>query len=430
MKISVSLFFTLFLCLVRPFAQQNSNVPVTYYREQGEKFEEVPKLPRDTVHDTVLVSDIDAFLKQYGCNLRSFVKKYGSNKHLIDSLNHLTGERLYYNFFMPANKEHRLSTRYIIRTFRVKEDSIELEKATASDVIELKKPVREEVLFVCRGTDQTDRFLKNPSAIIKTISGMFTEMQKMDCPDTTRIKGINLYFPDFTFHEKRAMVQFVKSVRIMMEASRYFTTIHTRLNVTFLKPSDKDGIDTGFLYSLKQEATEVICLDENTIDSCYVKGIPVSLEQLNIGLMSQIISHFYIARYYTGSLDIMKGNLTDFSEKKITPYLQADSLDNTWELFLFPMILSVLVMMVLVILYYTFLPFSTIVNKHIEMVVLSGVMMLLELLALSVTAFQHMCKDDGFSQLQKHPLLIFSLPLLAVLIIPLLRGVSKKRRMP
>jgi len=41
-----------------------------------------------------------------------------------------------------------------------------------------------------------------------------------------------------------------------------------------------------------------------------------------------------------------------------------------------------------------------------------------------------MCKDDDFSALQKHPLLLFSLPLVIVLIIPMLKGISKKRRIP
>jgi hypothetical protein len=431
MKISIILFCVLFVFQSTTLGQHNAS-----YLEENSKEElidDTTELVYDTivVHDTVFVSDIDGFLKQYGCNLGTFAKKYGPMKHMVDSINKLSEERLFYNYFLPQDHDHKLSTRFIVKTFRVKHDLLEQEEATASDIVDRKQSVRNEILFTCKGADDTDHFLRNPVAITRVILGMFTFMQEQESFESTKIKGINLYFPDFTFRDKRAMLQFVKSVRIIMDASYCFKPPKTRLNVTFLTLKGTKDLDKAFLYALMQEATEVICLHEDFIDSCYVNGNSItSLKELDVNLIDQIVSHYYIARYYTGPIDISKSNLICFSKQVIGPYLQADYSENTWEIFLLLLLLTVFLIILVVVLYYTCLSVSTFMNKYIESVVLVSVMLLLELLALAITTFQHMSEDDNFSQLQKHPLLLFSLPFVIVLVIPMLKGISKKRRIP
>lgn len=426
MKISIILFCLLFFSQSAILGQQNASI-------LGKN--DTTELFYDTiaVHDTVFVSNIDGFLKQYGCNLSTFAKKYGSMKRMVDSINNLSEERLFYNYFLPQDKDRKLSTRYIVKTFCINKRVLEQEEAAVSDFVDWKGKglLRDEILFTCKGADETDHFLRNPVAITQVISGMFTFMQEQEISDTTKIKGINLYFPDFTFLDKRALVQFVKSVRIIMDASNCFKPPGTRLNVTFLTSKGTSDLDKDFLYALMQEATEVICLHQDMIDSCYVNGnSTTSLNEMDVSLIDQIVSHYYIARYYTGSIDITKADMVCFSGLAINPYLQADYSENTWEIYLLLLLSTVLLIIVVVVLYYTCLPVSTFMNKYIESVVLVSVMMLLELLALAITTFQHMSEDDNFSQLQKQPLLLFSLPFVIVLIIPMLKGISKKRRIP
>lgn len=437
MKISIVFFCILFFFQSEIFGQQNTTYLGKYNKE--EFVDDTTEIFYDTivVHDTVHVSDIDGFLKQYGCNLGTFAKKYGPMKRMVDSINNLSEERLFYNYFLPKDHNRKLSTRFIVKRFCVNER--EFEEETVSDFVDWKgkELLRDEILFTCNGSDKTDLFLKDPVAINHIISGMFTTMQKLERNDSTKVEGINLFFPDFTFNEKRAMVQFVKSVRIIMDASRDFNPPKTRLNVTFINSKGVRNLDKGFLYALMQEATEVICLNRNMIDSCYINGNSLisgskldSFKMDSLHLIDQIFSHYYIARYYTGSLDITKANLTRFSVGNIGPYLQADYSENTWEIYLLLLLSTVLLIILVVLLYYICLPVSSFMNKYIEFIVLVSLMMLLELLALTITAFQHMCKDDDFSALQKHPLLLFSLPLVIVLIIPMLKGISKKRRIP
>jgi len=433
MKISIIFFCILFFFQSEILGQQNSSYLGKYNKD--EFIDDTTEIFYDTivVRDTVHLSEIDDFLKQYGCNLGTFAKKYGSMKRMVDSINNLSGERLFYNYFLPQDKNRKLSTRYIVKTFCVNKGVLEQEEAAVSDFVDQKGKglLRNEILFSCKGADETNHFLRNPVAITHVISGMFTFMQKQEISDTTKIKGINLYFPDFTFRDKRALVQFVKSVRIIMDASHCFKPPGTRLNITFQTSKGTSDLDKGFLYALMQEATEVICLHQDMIDSCYVNGnCTTSLKDIDVNLIDQIVSHYYIARYYTGPIDISKADLICFSGLAINPYLQADYSENTWETYLLLLLSTVLLIIVVVVLYYTCLPVSTFMNEYIESVVLISVMMLLELLALAITTFQHMSEDDNFSQLQKHPLLLFSLPFVIVLIIPMLKGISKKRRIP
>lgn len=437
MKISITLFIAFFFFQINIFATNESTFTDIYCSECGDSLGGILKLPNDTIRDTVYVSNIDGFLSQYGCNLGTFAKKYGSMKRMVDSINNLSEERLYYNFFLPKDKNRKLSTRYIVKRFYINKRVLVQENEVAtSDFVDWagKSLLRTEILLTCNGSDHTNLFLKDPVAISKVISGIFTTMQGYESNDSLKIEGINLFFPDFTFNEKRAMVQFVKSFRIILDASKSY---RTRLNVTFINSKGIQNIEKGFLYALMQEASEVICLNNNMIDSCYISGSSLAygskLEKWkmeNLNLTDQIFSHYYIARYYTDTLDIVNTELTSFTENDIKCYLHADYSENTWEIYMLLLLLTLFVMIVVVILYYTCFPVSTFVNKHIEFVVLVSLMMLLEILALGITTFQHMCKDDDFSALQKQPLLLFSLPLVIVLIIPLFKGISKKRRMP
>ncbi|MDR3061986.1 MAG: hypothetical protein LBU57_07730 [Dysgonamonadaceae bacterium] len=407
-----------------------------YYKETEYTLEQIEELPHDTlyVRDTVYISDIDAFLKPYDCNLKEFVEKYGMMKEMMDSLNRLSAERIYFNFFLINDSLNQISNRIIVKEFRItaKNDLLRLnivDREEKYNQVENPDSVRKEILFRCDDAVLTDHFLKNPDAIRRCISTMFTQMQK---DSLNPIKGINLYFPDFKFREKRKMTQFVKSVRIMMDASRDFKCGSTRLSVIFLARKGIENIDRDFQYCLMQEASEVVFLNvADVVDDYAVKGYQLTYKEINsISFFQQLIGHFYIARFYNGDLDIMAQNLTDFSERSIKPVLEADYLENSWEIYLFILIFIIVIILVLVVLYYTFVPFSTLANENIESILLISIVVLLEILVLFFCTFQNMCKGDSFTIVYNNPVLIFILPLVMVLIIPFLNGIAKRRRTP
>ncbi len=437
----LSLFILVVLQFVTLSAQREANkefdygdhekYPV-YYKETEYTLEPIDELPYDTIfiNDTIYISDIDAFLKQYNCNLKQFVEKYGAMHLLIDSINKLSSQRLYYNFFLPNDTLNNMSNRFIVKEFKVGEDLNYTYRKRELDYEKINSPdsIRREILFQCEGAKTTDLFLNNPDAIRRHISALFTIMQE----DTLGIKGVNLFFPDFTFKEKRAMTQFIKTVRIVMDASLNFKSKDTRLTVIFLRGEESKEIDRNFQYCLMQEASEVIFLSSaDLIDNYALGGNRMTVDEMEkIDFFHQLQAHFYIARFSIDTLNILEQSLIEFKGPLFERILSSDYSENTWEIYLFILIGIFIVLCVFGILYYTYLPLSTFVNNNAESILFVAIVVVLEILALIICIFQYMCKEDSFSALNNKPILVFALPLILVFIVPFLNGVKKKRRIP
>lgn len=433
MNQTLAFLITLFVGFLSVQAQINYDDEFPkYYMETEDTFERLKELPKDTLLDTVFVSDLDAFFKQHfqrDINLKTLAEKFEHYKASLDSLNKLSGQRLYYNFFLRNDTARHISNSFIVKEFHITEQLDHHSLRFSEDDIEDPASISREMLFRCDDAQITDRFLHNPEAMLKTISLLFTAMQQ----DTSRIHAINLYFPDFSFREKRPMAQFVKSVRIMMDASERFKFGRTRLNVIFhARKGMERNIDRDFQYCLLLEATDVIFVDGIDIYNDYLTKADrmTNQEMQDIGFFAQLISHIYVARHYHGPIDINQLNLTDFSESNIREVIRADYLENNWEIYFYILIGVLFIVLIFTLLYYIYLPFSTLVNENMESVVLISVVLLLEVMALTISIFQHMCIADTFTTIAQNPVLIFSLPLVVVLIVPILYGLSKKRRIP
>lgn len=408
-----------------------------YYMETEYDYFQIVELPRDTVYvrDTVYISDMDAFFKEYsGYSFKEFADRYMHTKSAIDSLNAINEERLYYNFFLARDTFNTLSNRFVVKEFEVYPDTTLFYHDKVNDIAMVKdqRSVRKEILFRCTGEKATSQLLKNPDAVKRVISALFSEMQQL-YDDSIHIEGINLYFPDYNFKEKRAMAQFIKSVRIIMDASQHFKYTETRLNVTF-NTYDGEEVDRNYQYCLLQDVSEVISLDYRyPIDSCYLKGYRLVRSESNmtdISLVSQIVNHIYIARFYIGHLDKDAANLTDFSEHTIEPYLKVDFLDNDWEIYMFILIGVFVVLLVLAIIYFFSKRFSDFINHNSDSVLIISIVLILEILALIVILFQNLNHEDNFMLMSKNPLILFSMPSLVILIIPIFKQMSKKGRIP
>lgn len=426
------LMILLSLLLTVNFIAAQEEEPVFYYKETGAGFEPIFELPHDTVimHDTLYVSDIDALFWKYHqrrLSLNEVMKNYTKFSTFVDSVNSLEGERLFYNFFLRSDKG-KLSNSFIIREFKVKQNGPPVITSYDDDELEDQKGVRREVLFKCEGKDLTNWLINNPAAILKSLSCMFTEMQR----DPEGVRGINLYFPDFDFEEKRSMAQFVKTVRILMDASRNFKFGKTRLNVIFNTSKGKDkNISEDFEYCLMLEATDVIFIDGmNVLDDFYVSGNGTSDNLDEAGFFTQLYSHCYVARHDIGSVDILEKQLTNFSVGRIAWALDADYPENNWEPYMYVMVGSLLLIILFVALYFLYTPFAAFVYTNMVTVLIIALLVIIEVLVLSVVAFENMCSEDPISVVQKNPVLIFSLPIIVVTVLPILRGLARKRDLP
>lgn len=77
-----------------------------------------------------------------------------------------------------------------------------------------------DLLVLFRGTEATTRFLQSPDNQIELIEGLLgneTGLMNRD-PAFRRANGINLYFPDYDFKNKRELVQFTKSISFVIDS--------------------------------------------------------------------------------------------------------------------------------------------------------------------------------------------------------------------
>ncbi len=405
-----------------------ADYPPMYYKETPFGYEKLDSLPVITVHDTVYIADIDAFLKSYiadGADINALTRDVNGLRALLDSMSGMTDERLYYNFFLRADSLDRMSDGFVVRELEIDEGLVARAQTVREPSAARDSTVCREILLRIDGAERTTRFIRDRSAIRKAISFMFTEMSA----DSARIRGIDIYLPDYDFTYRREMVQFIKSVRIMMDASRDFKFGDTSLDIFFNDDELPDAPD--FIYALGQEASSVVFLDTSVPGDFYLRAKRITPEDMaDVGLFNKLGSHFLIARYYTGDLDIRNGQMTAFAEADIRAILEADYPENEWESFMYILIAIVLMMVVLVLLYRHNAAVSLFVSHHAESVLLVLIVMVLEMGILFVTAFQNMCRLDSFTIIERHPVVIFLLPLVVVLAAPLLHYVLKNRKTP
>lgn len=346
-----------------------------------------------------------------------------------DSLYSQMSVRLYFNHFLKQDSINSFSSRFMIKEFSIN-DSLQTtyEDIKEYDLIVDKSSVMKGYLFRCEGEQMTDLFLHDKDAMTECISMMFTQMQQ----DTSQLRGLNVYFPDFSFKEKRAMAQFVKSVRIMMDASKDFKYGKTALSIIFLD-KNKEDVDKSFLYCLMQEAGDVLFIKSTDIinNSIAIQGERVTTLNLGkVGFIGQLKSHLYLGRYYTKSLNLNEKNLSNFKVEDISFIHDVDYIENTWETYLFILIGLLIIVITFITLYYIYLPFSSFINNNFESVIFVSLIVVLEIVALMTCVFLFMCKEDSFQIINKNPVILFTLPLVLVFIVPFLNGLRKKRKLP
>lgn len=381
------------------------------------------------IHDTVYVSNADAFLKRY-YNGKITLNELVKNQQILDSilrnLSSVSGKELFYNFFGHHRYPRALSNSISIKEFSL-EDDLQFKRRQFNAGVPAAGSLSNELLFRFNGAYRTNRFLTNQEAVLRAISYIFKALQE----DTTKIRSINLYFPDFNFKEKRAMVQFVKSVRMVLNAAKDYDISNMKLKVFFHNQKNPEIIGEDFLYSLMIKASEVVLLDPtNVIDDYYVEGDPFSKDDIeNVGLFTRMNSHFYLARFTNGNPEI-RDSITDFSVSAIREIALGDIPENNWESYLWFLIGLIVLVILIVLLYFFYPPFSYILNQNMGIILASSVVFTIEFFMLAGVVFQNMCTEDESTSLNENPSLLFCMPILMVVVLPLMRQFSRNKKLP
>lgn len=381
------------------------------------------------IHDTVYVSNADAFLKKYykgKVNLNELVKNQQILDSILQNLGTISGKELFYNYFGNHRFPRALSNSISIKEFALGEN-LQFKRLQFNAGVPPTGSLSNELLFRFTGVYRTDRFLRNEDAQLRAISYIFKTLQS----DTTTIKSINLYFPDFNFKEKRAMAQFVKSMRMVLDAAKEYDISTMKLKVFFHNQKNPEIIGEDFLYSLMIKASEVVLLDPtNVIDDYYVEGDPFSKDDIeNVGLFTRMNSHFYLARFTKGNPEI-RDSITDFSVGAIRDIALGDIPENNWESYLWFLIGLLLLVIIIALLYFFYPPFSYILNQNMGIVLASAIVFTIEFFMLAGVVFQNMCTEDESTSLNENPTLLFCMPIIMVVVLPLMRQFSRNKKLP
>ncbi|GGG92423.1 hypothetical protein GCM10007415_29000 [Parapedobacter pyrenivorans] len=425
----ISLSFLLMLICSAAWSQINYDDEFPkYYLETEDTFERLKELPRDTIRDTIFVSRFDPFFKQMlgdTVSLSSLLQQFDYYNALMDSLGKIDDitAQVYYNYLLPFDSIHRLSPEFAMR-------EVYLDETGTANRLSYRCPneggqCTPEFLLRIDEQDADYHFVRDTIRMKRAISALFSSMAAYDS-----VKRIHLFFPDYRFQDKRQFVQFVKTVRLTMDASKDFKFGQTELNVIIVK-QDSTASHEDLLYALSIEGSSLTLLEKNNAtDDFVLLGKRLIRADMTPGFFDQLKSHYYIARYYPGSWDAMTANMTSFSVADVSKLLWVDYQENYWEIY-FYIFIGVLVALVTVSIFYFFnVSFSMFVNNNMESVLLICTVLLLEVLALVINMFQYMCVEDTFTLFAKNPVLIFAFPLIVVLVVPMLRALAVKRRIP
>lgn len=382
------------------------------------------------IHDTVYISNADAFLKKYykgKITLNELMKNQKILDSILKNLSKVSGKELFYNYFGNHRYPKALSNSISIKEYSLGEN-LQFRQRFKDESYGAWGNLNDGLLFRFTGASRTNRFLNNQEAVIRAISYIFTALQT----DSSKVHTISLYFPDFNFKEKRAMAQFTKSMRRVMDASRYPTIRNMKLKVFFHEPKDPDIIGEDFMYALILMADDVILLDPtNIMDDYYVKGDPFSYSEIqDLSLLTQIKSHFYLAKFSNGDTTSYKNTLTNFSVNSIRPVVMGDNPDNTWESYLWFLIGLISLIAIIVGLYLLYPPFSYLLNQNMGIILASAVIFALEFFMLVGALFNYMCTEDDEISSSKNTWILFCMPILMVVVLPLMRQFMRNKKLP
>jgi hypothetical protein len=150
-----------------------------------------------------------------------------------------------------------------------------------------------DILFECRGDKNTDFFLQSPNLIENSLVRLFKYIHNAKLKEKRAIKGVNFYFPDYSFKEKRAMAQFARAVSVVTDSCR-LETIRS-LSVYFSFNQQGEG-HKKYLACLAEMADSVFILNNTFNDTVFTPVTTVTYKDAkNYFLLSKIMDQFYFA---------------------------------------------------------------------------------------------------------------------------------------
>lgn len=384
---------------------------------------------RDTITDTLYISRLEEITRHFGISFDEYVRRFMMFKDEQDSARAVSSERIYLNYFLPmlASDTKFMNKRLVCREYTIAQEEnytgIRLKDYPMNYYYALEN-IPLDVMLTCYGTKNTDIFLQSPYARQTTIEQLFATIH---FTRNRTIEGINFYFPDYSFRDKRKMAQFVKSLSLVTDSSRVESIRGLKLYLTFDREEGLKHKD--FLCCLTQMADSVFLIDQKTeLNAVPVMDIIDHSDAAALPVFPKIKNQLYLGRYAPGSFPGTQEE--EFLLSDIRAIMYSDYDDNHWEHYFF-ILLGILLLVVVFFLFYRFSSvFFGYINKNMDYIYALLIMLVLEIYLLVFTILESMSKDNIFTFGDKNRDAILFLPFLFVFIIPMMKSMRRRGNLP
>ncbi|MDR1632377.1 MAG: hypothetical protein LBR97_05820 [Dysgonamonadaceae bacterium] len=376
------------------------------------------------VHDTtyIYISNLNDITQKLGISYDSYVRWFLYFVSRRDSGHLFSPQEIYLNYFLPLleNQSDPLEHKWVEGVFSLYASPdtafMKYNRALLPDNFQTDNR-SVDIIFECRGDKNTDYFLQSPKLIDTYLVQLFKYIHETNKREARKIKGVNFYFPDFSFHKKRAMAQFAKSVSLVTNSCLLNTIRDLKVYFSFDKKTV--GKQQEYLACIS-EMTDSIFVFDNQANPLFSTAEVITQNNANkYWLLSKAINQVYMSSFYIDYFPAV--DMFEFRENDIIKLIHADYPENNWEVYAFVLAGILLLALILFILYFTvpeFAYFLMISHKYLTIIIL---MLLFEIFLLFFSMLEAMSRSSVFDFSSKDKDLILFMPLLLVFIAPLLK---------
>lgn len=276
-----------------------------------------------------------------------------------------------------------------------------------------------DIRLTCYGKHNTNLFVGSPYLIRQCVGSLIAAAHESG----GMVTGVNLYFPDFDFSQKRDMAQLAKSVSLLIDSLPLQDIRDLRFYLSFDKANGERN--RSYLCALTQMADSVLLMDSH---GSMLPDVLDHSDAAELNIFLQLKNQLSLARYHTEPFPECSTDMLLMSD--VAALMDADYPDNQWEVFLLALLAVFFVVLALLLLY-AFNPIASFyISKNMDYVYSLVVMLSLEVLLLAANMLESMSKDSIFTLDSENKYVMLLLPLLFIFVIPMMKAVGKKRHLP
>lgn len=273
-----------------------------------------------------------------------------------------------------------------------------------------------ELVVFCRKGEAFDYFLRSESAL----QNFYNQLLNIDygafkqTHNGKMAEGINIYLPDFTFKEKKAFTQFIKSLSILLhhygeDGKPYYNPDELVFSLTF---SRKALPETSFLATLTRYVNFINFIDFDEY------GFPTS-EQTTIDSTTPIpFTMDFISQFYT----IHENRTYTITKETVHPnirmLLRANYKSNNWQFYFTIEILLLCLALGLILTYNLSSSVYILSTRYPSLVMPTCITLITEILIIFVYMVEAASSTEVFFKIETTPwYTLLLIPLLPVVIL-------------